>query len=70
MTTDTRQRKRLRACLYKACLRCHGDLILDADSAREDGRIGYVCLQCGRRFAAGKRGARRTETGEEARSAA
>ena len=36
--------------LYKACPRCRGDLILDADVdhvAVIDDRLEYVCLQCG-----------------------
>ena len=38
--------------LYKACPRCHGDIVLDADVEHNpmiDNRLEYVCLQCGRR---------------------
>jgi DNA-directed RNA polymerase subunit RPC12/RpoP len=38
--------------LYKACPRCHGDLVVDADVQQNliiDNRLAYVCLQCGRR---------------------
>ena len=44
----------LRAFLYKACLRCRGDFVLDAEEKPrlvEDQRREYVCLQCGRRAA-------------------
>ena len=43
-----------KAFLYKACPRCRGDLMLDAeDEPRlvEDQPLEYVCLQCGRRAA-------------------
>jgi hypothetical protein len=44
---------RLKTTLFKACPRCHGDLILDdeeaSDVALNDTGTGYVCLQCGRR---------------------
>ena len=50
MTTQAPTAPRLRTHLYKACQRCHGDLVLDrevefAALAASD----YVCLQCGRR---------------------
>jgi hypothetical protein len=47
MTTQTTTRR----FLYKACSRCHGDLLLDREvepSLLVKGQIGYVCLQCGR----------------------
>jgi hypothetical protein len=34
--------------LYKACPRCHGDLVLDEAERRETGACAYECLQCGR----------------------
>ena len=46
------KQSRLRIFLYKACPRCRGDLVLDAnveDNAIIDDRAEYVCLQCGRR---------------------
>jgi hypothetical protein len=46
---------RLPTYLYKACPRCHGDLMLDDEQASQlalnDTGIGYVCLQCGRHAA-------------------
>ncbi len=39
----------LKTYLFKACPRCHGDLILDLDAGQErDSQVVYVCLQCGR----------------------
>lgn len=41
----------VRTFLYKACPRCHGDLVLDAPavpSMKSGDRFEYVCLQCGR----------------------
>jgi len=41
----------MRTYLYKACPRCHGDLVLDPEAERSltmDSRIEYICLQCGR----------------------
>ena len=51
MTTQTRAAPRLRTHLFKACQRCHGDLVLDRESETEvlGASIDYVCLQCGRR---------------------
>ena len=46
------EQRHVKTHLYKACPRCHGDLVLDADvkhSRMIDGRVEYVCLQCGRR---------------------
>jgi hypothetical protein len=43
-----------RTFLYKACPRCHGDLIMDpeeADYPPQEDRVEYVCLQCGRSVA-------------------
>jgi hypothetical protein len=43
---------KLKTCLYKACSRCGGDLVLESEIALGTlaaGRIEYVCLQCGRR---------------------
>ena len=35
--------------LYKACPRCHGDLVLDEYERRMvGGALVYECLQCGR----------------------
>jgi uncharacterized protein YbaR (Trm112 family) len=34
--------------LYKACPRCHGDLVLDNDERLATGTPAYECLQCGR----------------------
>ena len=37
--------------LYRACPRCHGDLVLDLEVKQGlmiDERTEYVCLQCGR----------------------
>jgi DNA-directed RNA polymerase subunit RPC12/RpoP len=42
----------LKAYIYKACPRCHGDLILDQDMDEDlltGPSIEYSCLQCGRR---------------------
>jgi hypothetical protein len=41
----------LRTHLYKACQRCHGDLVLDREVEFEalGASSDYVCLQCGRR---------------------
>jgi DNA-directed RNA polymerase subunit RPC12/RpoP len=41
----------MKTVLYKACPRCHGDLLMDEEAeptVRLKGGIGYVCLQCGR----------------------
>ena len=38
--------------LFKACPRCYGDLVLDADSEPRmavEPALDYVCIQCGRR---------------------
>jgi len=40
--------KTIARMLYKACPRCHGDLILDEFEQRETGELTYECLQCGR----------------------
>jgi hypothetical protein len=38
-----------RSILFRACPRCHGDLVLDSEEAQElHGELYYVCLQCGR----------------------
>lgn len=51
MTTHALTASRLRTHFYKACQRCHGDLVLDREVEFE--ALGacsdYVCLQCGRR---------------------
>jgi len=42
----------MKTFLYKACPRCHGDIVLDVDVEQNlliDNRLEYVCLQCGRR---------------------
>jgi DNA-directed RNA polymerase subunit RPC12/RpoP len=41
----------MKTLLYRACPRCHGDLVLDAEEGQRPGQDGleYVCLQCGRR---------------------
>lgn len=38
--------------LYKTCLRCHGDLVLDEDLGDPGKRpvFIYACLQCGGRL--------------------
>jgi len=40
----------MKSFLYKACPRCHGDLVLDAaeQSLAVERSAEYVCLQCGR----------------------
>ena len=50
MTTQTQIRPVLKTHLFKACIRCGGDLVLERDSAfdRLTGGPDYVCLQCGR----------------------
>lgn len=49
-----RHSKQLRTYLYKACPRCHGDLVLDIEESPRlpQARLAaaYACLQCGRRF--------------------
>ena len=40
--------KTIAKLLYKACPRCHGDLILDEYEPNEHVGITYECLQCGR----------------------
>jgi len=41
--------KSIKAFLYKACSRCHGDLVLEQDLGYGPQRtVEYVCLQCGR----------------------
>jgi hypothetical protein len=51
MTTQAFAARRLRTHLYKACQRCHGDLVLDREVELEalGASSDYVCLQCGRR---------------------
>jgi hypothetical protein len=51
MTTQAPTATRLRTHLYKACQRCHGDLVLDREVEFEvlSESSDYVCLQCGRR---------------------
>ena len=34
--------------LFKACPRCHGDLLLDEYERHDTGEVAYECLQCGR----------------------
>jgi len=40
--------KTIARMLYKACPRCHGDLVLDEFERRDTGTLVYECLQCGR----------------------
>lgn len=53
MTSQTqRAQAPVKKFLYKACPRCHGDLVLDADvepSLMLEDQPAYTCLQCGRR---------------------
>ena len=44
---------RVKTYLYKACPRCHGDLVADPEveqSLMFNERLEYVCLQCGGRI--------------------
>jgi hypothetical protein len=44
----------MKTFLFKACPRCHGDLILDLEERPriiQARLLDYVCLQCGRRTA-------------------
>lgn len=58
----------LRTFLYKACPRCRGDLVLNADeeSSWREQRLEYVCLQCGRRTVLELAGAREKEVARPA----
>ncbi len=40
--------KTIARMLYKACPRCHGDLVLDEYERLAAGTLSYECLQCGR----------------------
>jgi len=45
----TRATKSIKTFLYKACPRCHGDLVLEEELGHAlQGQVEYVCLQCGR----------------------
>lgn len=40
--------KTIARMLYKACPRCHGDLVLDDEERLTSAVLQYECLQCGR----------------------
>jgi DNA-directed RNA polymerase subunit RPC12/RpoP len=52
MTNQTRRAQDpVKKFIYKACPRCNGDLVVDADvelSLIIEEQAGYICLQCGR----------------------
>ena len=51
MTTTTLERPTIRVPrnLFKGCLRCGGDLVIDREAEADlRGVVDYVCLQCGR----------------------
>jgi hypothetical protein len=54
-----------KAFFYKACSRCHGDLVLETEELRlaQDDRLEYVCLQCGRRASVERPSFARTPVG-------
>jgi hypothetical protein len=61
----------MKTFLYKACPRCQGDLVLDAEEGPgpwQDHGLEYVCLQCGRRTTMEVEGAAQAK--EVARTAA
>lgn len=60
------QKQGPKAFLYKACPRCRGDLVLDAEEESRlilDHRLEYVCLQCGRRASVERPSFARTTVG-------